>query len=172
VHISTNAATRTDLDAATFWEKIRVDVVRRGGVNTRSGASLQNRFNKVLQADVNKFIGYFHASLREHHSGWSMADYVADASKRFLLKSGKTFKHSLVYDILKRFPKFEVDLSSIDSRVRKAFTMCDDDNEALGKPSGNTNTVDQHGLFCLQRRKRAAAASALALLLQGPLQNR
>ena len=143
VHISTNAATGTDQDAATFWEKIRVEFVRRGGVNTRSGASLQNRFNKVLQADVNKFVGYFQASLREHHSGWSMADYVADASKRFLLKSGKTFKHSLVYDILKRLPKFEVDLSSIDSRVRKAFTMCDDDNQALGKPSGNTNPVDQ-----------------------------
>jgi hypothetical protein len=29
--------------------------------------------------------------------------------------------------------------------------MCDDDNEALGKPSGNTNTVDQHVLFVTPR---------------------
>jgi hypothetical protein len=177
VHISTNAATGTDQDAATFWEKIRVEFVRRGGVNTQSGAFLQNRFNKVLQADINKFIGFFHASLREHHSGWSMADYVDDASKSFLLKSGKTLKHSLVNDI---FPKYEVDLPSIDSRVWKAFIMCDD-NEALGKSSGNTNTVDQHGLFVPPRpsigKKKAklillakklaaaAAASVLALLL-------
>ena len=69
-----------------FWYKdnilrLRCNFVQRGGVSTRSGVSLQNRFNKLLQADVNKFIGYLHSALHEPHSGWVMEDYVSNAKK-------------------------------------------------------------------------------------------
>jgi hypothetical protein len=42
--------------------------------------------------------------------------------------------------------------------------MCDDDNETLGKPSGNTNTVYQHGLFATLRRSVGKKKANLILL--------
>ena len=61
--VTTNAATGTDQDGATFWNKIRVSFVKRGGGAHRTTVSLQNRFNKVLQAEVNKYIGFLQSAL-------------------------------------------------------------------------------------------------------------
>ena len=52
--------------------------------------SLKNRFNKVLQAEINKYIGHLHSALREYHSGWSMGDYVAKAKAQFHLKTSSS----------------------------------------------------------------------------------
>jgi hypothetical protein len=56
-------------------------------------------------------------------------------------KTGKTFRHGLIYNVLKQFPKYELDLANIDSQVLKAFSMCDNDAEALGqkKPAASMN---------------------------------
>ena len=83
--------------------------------STRTIISLKNRFNKVLQAEVNKCVGCLHAALREYHSGWSMTDYTTKAKSDFANKQGKMFKHDIVYDILRRsLPKYEI---SIDTFV-------------------------------------------------------
>ena len=123
VTVTTNAAIGTGQDGNTYWSKIRENFIHRGGLASPSAASLKNRFNKVLQAEVNKYIGNLHTAFREFCSGWSMADYVAKAKSLFLSrKNGKQFKHEQVYLILqKTLPKFEIVLANIDSRVARAF---------------------------------------------------
>ena len=54
VFVGTNAAVGTDQDGNTFWQKIRDNFIRRGGNPERTIISLQNRFNKVLQCEVQK----------------------------------------------------------------------------------------------------------------------
>ena len=128
VIVSTNAAVGTDQNASTFWEKIRVAFVQSGGAHGRNACSLQNRYNKVLQAEVNKYLGIFMSTLREYHSGWVLADYVNDAKRKFLVKTGKPFRHELVYDVLKKsLPKFQINKTQIDARVQRALFFCDND---------------------------------------------
>jgi hypothetical protein len=129
--VTTNAAIVTDQDGNTFWTKIRDNFIRRGGLATRTMVSLKNRFNKVLQAEVNKYIGNLKTVFSEHHSGWSMEDYVAKAKNLFLVKNGKYFKHEQVYIILKeKLPKYEIPLANIDSRVARALFLLDSDDIA------------------------------------------
>jgi hypothetical protein len=114
-NVSTDAAVGTDQDGATFWGKIRENFIRRGGGPERTTNSLQNRFNKALKCEVQKFIGFLQGALCKYHSGWQMADYVLEAKKQFMFKMTKTFKHEDVYNILKcSLPKYELVFSSID----------------------------------------------------------
>jgi hypothetical protein len=130
VFVTTNAAIGTDQDGETYWKKIRDSFIKRGGFATRTLLSLKNRFNKVLQAKVNKYIGYLHSALREFHSGWSMIDFTTKAKTEFQVKQGKLFKHDIVYDILKRsLPKFEISIATIHPRVARALALLDNDNE-------------------------------------------
>ena len=130
VFVTTNAAIGTDQDGETYWKKIRDSFIKRGGFATRTLLSLKNRFNKVLQAEVNKYIGYLHSALREFHSGWSMIDYTTKAKTEFQIMQGKVFKHDIVYDILKRsLPKFEISIATIHPRVARALALLDNDNE-------------------------------------------
>lgn len=132
--VTTNAAIGTDQDGATFWEKIRVSFVNRGGGAQRTTVSLQNRFNKVLQAEVNKYIGLLQSALREYHSGWVMDDYVCDAKKRYQLKFGKVFRHESVHLILKKYlPKYEIVVASCDARVSRALFLLNNDQEQEGE---------------------------------------
>jgi hypothetical protein len=134
---------------ATFWGKIRENFIRRGGGPERTTNSLQNRFNKVLQCEVQKFIGFLQGALREYHSGWQMADYVLEAKKQFMFKMAKTFKHDDVYNILKcSLAKYELVFSSMDSRVARALFLLDSDaNAGVVRINGlthanSTDTVD------------------------------
>jgi hypothetical protein len=130
VFVTTNAAVGTDQDGDTFWKKIRDNFIQRGGLAARSLLSLKNRFNKVLQAEVNKYVGYLHAALREYHSGWSMNDYTTKAKSEFQTKHGKFFKHDIVYDILRRsLPKYKILLDTIHPQVGRALALLDNDNE-------------------------------------------
>jgi hypothetical protein len=100
--------------------------------STRTIISLKNRFNKVLQAEVNKCVGCLHAALREYHSGWSMTDYTTKAKSNFANKQGKMFKHDIVYDILRRsLPKHEILIDTIHpTKVAWALTpLLDNDRE-------------------------------------------
>jgi hypothetical protein len=86
--------------------------------------------NKVLQAKVNKYIGYLHSALFEFHSDWSMIDYTAKAKTEFQITQGKLFKHDIVYDILKRsLPKFEILIETIPPKVARAFALLNNDDE-------------------------------------------
>jgi hypothetical protein len=59
-----------------------------------------------------------------------MIDYVTKAKDVFQLKTGKFYKHDMVYDLLKRgLPKYELSLSTIDARVVRALFLMDCDNE-------------------------------------------
>lgn len=136
--VSTDAAVGTDQDCCeTFWKKIHVNFIKRGGGVERTPNSLQNRFNKVLQCDVLKYIGFFQSSLREYHSGWQMADYVEEAKKQFQFKMKKAFKHDAVYEILKkaRLPKYELELSSVNASVTRALFFLDNEVDELGVPT-------------------------------------
>jgi hypothetical protein len=99
------------------------------------------RFNKVLQCEVQKIIGFLQGALREYHSGWQMADYVVEAKQQFLLKVSKAFKHEDVYNILKSsLPKYELVFSSIDSRVARALLLLDSDaNAGVVRINGSTH---------------------------------
>jgi hypothetical protein len=91
---------------------------------------LKNRFNKVLQAEVNKYVGCLHAALREYHSGWSMTDYTTKAKSDFANRQGKMFKHDIVYDILRRsLPKYEISIDTIHPKVARALALLDNDRE-------------------------------------------
>jgi hypothetical protein len=121
VLVSTNAAIGTDQDGNTFWNKIWESFVKSGGGDDRTANSLQNRFNKVLQLEVQKFIGFFHGALREYHSGWVMDDYVKEAKRLFQARLKNVFKHELVYDVLKRLPKYELVLEGIHPQTARAL---------------------------------------------------
>ena len=130
VFVTTNAAVGTDQDGETYWKKIRDSFIQRGGFAARSLVSLKNRFNKVLQAEINKYVGYLHAALREFHSGWSMTDYTTKAKSDFQMKQGKMFKHDIVYDILRRsLPKYEISIETIHPKVARALALLDNDRE-------------------------------------------
>lgn len=155
--ITTNAAIGTDQDGATFWEKIRGNFVKRGGGMHRTTVSLQNRFNKVLQAEVNKYIGFLQSSLREYHSGWVMDDYICDAKKRYQLKFGKIFKHESVHRILKKsLPKYEIVISSCEARVGRALFLMTNDDDVLDKNHANEednegSTLEEEGINNIQQ---------------------
>ena len=143
VVVTTNAAVGTDQNGSTFWEKIRANFVQRGGNAGRNACSLQNRFNKVLQTEVNKYIGIMMSTLREYHSGWVLDDYVMDAKRRFLLKFTKPFKHEMVYNILKKsLPKYDIPITAIDSRVKRALFFCDNDTNTGSIVSEENGAVD------------------------------
>jgi hypothetical protein len=89
--VTTNTAVGPDQDGKTNWKKIRNSFIHRGGFATQTSSSLKKRFNKVLQANVNKFVGYLHVALCEFHSGWSMNDYTMKAKADFPIKQGKIF---------------------------------------------------------------------------------
>ena len=91
VAVMTDAAKGTDQDGNTFWERIKEGFISRGGLKERTRTSLKNRFNKVLQAEVNKYIGILHGVFREYKSGWSMPDYVTEAKGKFQRLTGKNF---------------------------------------------------------------------------------
>ncbi|KAI2496398.1 No apical meristem-associated C-terminal domain [Fragilaria crotonensis] len=80
--VTVDAAVGTDQNGATFWGKIRDGYIEKGGSAGRTAVSLQNRFNRYLQTDVNKYIGMLTSTFREYHSGWSLQDYYNDAKRR------------------------------------------------------------------------------------------
>ena len=130
VFVTTNAAVGTDQDGETYWKKIRDSFIQRGGIATRTLVSLKYRSNKVLQAEVNKYVGFLHATLREFHSGWSINDYTTKAKSEFQLKYGKFFKHDIMYDILRRsLPKYEISIDTIHPKVARALALLDNENE-------------------------------------------
>jgi hypothetical protein len=128
--VTTNAAVGTDQDGKMYWKKIRNSFIQRGDFATCTIVSLKNRFNKVLQAEVNKYVGCLHAALREYHSGWSMTDYTTKAKSDFAIKQGQMFKHDIVYDILRRsLPKHEISIDTIHPKVFRALALLEDDRE-------------------------------------------
>jgi hypothetical protein len=90
---------------------------------------LQNRFNKVLQAEVNKYFRFLQSTLHEYHSGWLTDDYICDAKKR------KIFKHESVHRIQKKsLPKYEIVMiviSSCYARVGWAFFFMANEDDVL-----------------------------------------
>jgi hypothetical protein len=91
--------------------------------------------------EVNKYIGMLTSSLREHHSGWALEDYVHDAKRKFIAKFDKPFKHETVYDTLKRsLPKFAIDMDSVHPRVKNTILFCENDN-APAVADGNFDGV-------------------------------
>ncbi len=163
--VGTNAAVGTDQDGNTFWQKVRENFMRRGGSPERTIISLQNRFNKVLQCEVQKYVGYLQGALHEFHSGWTMEDYNQEAKKQFQHRQGKIFKHELVYSILKRLPKFELVAANIDARVARALLLLDNDvavnqqrqQEGRGDNRKNNNHSTTRQVFALLGNNRAAA---------------
>jgi hypothetical protein len=84
----------------------------------------------VLQAKVNKYIGYLHSALLEFHNGWSMIDFTMKAKTEFQIKQGKLFKHEIVYDILKRtLPYFEILIETIHPKMARSLALLDTDDE-------------------------------------------
>jgi hypothetical protein len=78
--VATNASIGKDQKGATFWGKIQELFVQHGGNAGHTACSLQNRFNKTLQMEVNKYIGMMlMGSLNEYHSGLVLEDYINDA---------------------------------------------------------------------------------------------
>ena len=130
VFVTTNAAVGTDQDGETYWKKICNCFIQHGGFATCTIVSLKNRFNKVLQAEVNKYVGCLHAALREYHSGWLMTDYATKGKSNFANKQGKLFKHDIAYDILRRsLPKNEISIDTIHPKVAWALALLDSDRE-------------------------------------------
>ena len=127
VAVMTDAAKGTDQDGNTFWERIKEGFISRGGLKEQTRTSLKNRFNKVLQAEVNKYIGILHGVFQEYKSGWSMPDYVTEAKGKFQILTGKNFKHELVYNILKRLPKYEIARTTIHPKVSEALSLFNND---------------------------------------------
>ena len=99
--VTVDAAVGTDQNGATFWGKIRDGYIEKGGSAGRTAVSLQNRFNRYLQTDVNKYIGMLTSTFREYHSGWSLQDYYNDAKRRYVCKYLKPFKFEDVWTVLK-----------------------------------------------------------------------
>ena len=147
VVVTTNAAAGTGQNGATFWGKVNTNFVQRGGSGSmRSAVSLANRFNKVLQGKVNKYIGLLQGTLCEYHSGWSLPDYVDEGKRKFVVKFSKPFKHENVYNILsKSLPKYQLNLEMIDGRVRRALFFVDNELNAAGTVVGGSDGSGDEG---------------------------
>jgi hypothetical protein len=131
VFVSLDAAVGTDQDGNTFWTKIRDSFVNRGGLVARTMQSLKARWNKVINAEIGKYVGHLQGVFREYHSGWAMGDYVTKAKGDFQRTQGKAFKHEVIYNMLRtKMPKYEVEVESIDQRVVRALFLLDSDNTA------------------------------------------
>ena len=143
--VTVDATVGTDQNGATFWGKIRDAYIEKGGSAGRTAVSLQNRFNRYLQTDVNKYIGMLISSLREKHSGWSLQDYYNDAKRRYVCKYLKPFKFEGVWNILKEnLVKFQIPSDVMDSVVERALVFCDDDNAGACAGTDNSEEVGGH----------------------------
>ena len=76
VAVTVDAAVGTDQNGANFWGKVRDIFVEKGGTAGRTAVSMQNRFNRYLQADDNRYIGFVQCTMREHHSGHQKVLFV------------------------------------------------------------------------------------------------
>jgi hypothetical protein len=99
VVVTTNAAIDTDQNGSTFWNKVRLGFIQHGGSAAgHTSGSLQNRFNKTIVLEMNKFIGMLANTLCEHHSGWALEDYTHDAmpsgSSLQSFRSRSSMKHA------------------------------------------------------------------------------
>jgi hypothetical protein len=143
VVVTTNAAIATDQNGSTFWDKVRLGFIQFGGSAGRTSGSLQNRFNKTIQLEVNKFIGMLANTLREHHSGWALEDYTHNAKRRFIAKFQKPFKHETCYGVLKALlTKFAIDMDAVHPRVQRALFFCNNDNAPAPDPNVNVDGGD------------------------------
>ncbi len=139
--------------------------MRHGGTPERTITSLQNRFNKVLQCKVQKYIGYLQGALCEYHSGWIMEDYVHEAKNQYRLCQGKVFKHEMVYSVLKKgLPKFELVASSMDARVCRALFLLDNNLDLVSaeQARGDTTTrtpIARHAFAPVVEHNYAADAA-------------
>jgi hypothetical protein len=163
--VATDAAVGTDQDGNTFWQEVRENFMRRGGAPERTSISLQNRFNMVLQCEVQKYIGYLQGALCEYHSGWILEDYVHEEKNQYRLRQGKVFKHEMVYSVLKKgLPKFELVVSSMDARVCRALFLLDNDLDLVSadQARGDTTTrtpIAHHAFAPVVEHNRAANAA-------------
>jgi hypothetical protein len=131
VFVSLDPAVGTDQDGNTFWTKIRESFVNRGGLAARTMQSLKARWNKVINAEIGKYVGHLQGVFREYHSGWAMGDYVTKAKSDYQRTQGKAFKHEVLYNMLRtKMPKYEIEVESIDQRVVRALFLLDSDNTA------------------------------------------
>lgn len=118
VHFEFIETLRLDLPALEAMEK-RLHKVGR----ERTIASLTNRWNKIIRKSCLKFTAMMTKASREDHSGWNMEKYVA-LTKRFYTDDTRTeFKFERCFDLLKRTPKFEIDLSSTSTQVLLALNL-------------------------------------------------
>ena len=126
VKASLDAVHGTDQDGLTYWIKIRDGFVARGGFPSRTVLSLKARWNKVINAEVAKYIGYLTAALREYKSGWQHAEYTNKAKEDFQRYQGKVCHHKVLYKMLKHeMTKYDIPLDPIDQRVARGLIFLD-----------------------------------------------
>ena len=98
---------------------------------------MKARWNKVINPEVAKYIGYLTAALREYKSGWQYAEYTNKAKDDFQHSQGKVFRHELLYNMLKReMTKYNIPLDTIIQRVARGLNFldnegCNDEEESL-----------------------------------------
>ena len=167
-------ATISRIDGRTlFWDKVRHHFLQHGGTPNRSAKSLQNRFHKVLHAEIQHYVEHLHSALCKYHRGWSKYDYVTQAKSMYESNHGKQFQHDIVHDILKRaLPTYDIDTSIIDSRVCHALFQMDRitninnnisaaaDRDARGEDSYGIPLVRPVGI---KKAKRLAFMAAAAM---------
>ena len=142
---TTDPAVGTDQASAVYWDKVFALFQQKVPTSNRSMSAIHARWTNPVQKHVNKYVGIVNAVMREYHSGWQLQDYMNHAKFKFQeANGGKPFKYEGAYNILKRLPKYALDMPSLDSKVKNALGLdMDTDNTftcaprpAVGKKKG------------------------------------
>ncbi|KAG2907412.1 hypothetical protein PC115_g13950 [Phytophthora cactorum] len=91
LNVSEDGATGTDQSSTLFWSRIFEAFVLLAGSDgsARSSGALQSRWSSLIRPDVALYVPCLASSKAESHSGWSDADYAAEAGHRFTAKKGE-----------------------------------------------------------------------------------
>ena len=112
--VSVDSIDGTNQTAEAFWEKVRAEYRRIGGVRavTRGASSVKSRWNKTLRKEVMKFVGILNDIEALKPTGATDQDRLAMAIRRYSgldpmdRNVSGDFPYLLAWQVLKDSPKF------------------------------------------------------------------
>ena len=173
VNVSQDGAKGTDQTMQEYWERIKEkfdELVATDKVCLEKGdrpwKSLQNRFDRHIRRQVNKYNSFYKAAKEKNPSGWNEENFIEEACQNYLVAEGKPFGLSKCAKILWECPKFDPVLCDLtqdpdddDAKCNRITKVMGEDKErplgAKASKAGKTKS-DAATLASLETDKLAA----------------
>jgi len=115
VSITTSSIVGANQTAKQFWKSVEIayntfardNSPEDPNVHSRNDESLKSRFQKTIQAQMNKFMRYYRQELALKKSGVSEDDIIEAAMEKFAEMERGAFKLKHCVEILAAVPKFD-----------------------------------------------------------------